>query len=111
MVTYEEFRKLDIRVGKVIAVDDFPEAQKPAFRLTLDFGGELGMKKSSVQLTSHYNRDELLGKLVLAVVNLPPRQIGPFVSEVLTLGVPDENGECILITPDKAIAEIGGRMY
>ena len=111
MITYDEFRNVDVRVAKIIAVDEFPEATKPAFKLTLDFGAELGIKKSSAQLTSHYKRDEILGKLVLAVVNVPPRQIGPFVSEVLTLGVPDENGECILITPDQATADIGGRLY
>ena len=110
MATIEDFQRLDIRVGKVIAVDDFPEAKKPAYKLTIDFGKEVGMKKSSVQVVKNYTKEELLGKQVLGVVNFPPRNIGPFVSESLTLGVPDEKGECILITPDKD-ATRGGRLY
>lgn len=111
MATIDDFQKLDIRVGRIIAVDDFPEARKPAYKLTIDFGQEVGTKKSSAQLVTHYKKGELAGKLVLGVVNFPPRQIGPFVSEVLTLGVPDENHECILIVPDKNEAIIGGRLY
>ncbi len=111
MATIDDFRKLDIRVGKITAVDEFPEARKPAFKLTIDFGSEIGTKHSSAQLVTHYKKDELIGKLVLGVVNFPPRQIGPFVSEVLTLGVPDENHECILIVPDKLQTLVGGRLY
>lgn len=111
MATIEDFQKLDIRVGKVIAVDDFHEAKKPAYKLTIDFGSEVGTKRSSVQIVDYYKKEELIGKLVLGVVNFPPRQIGPFVSESLTLGVPDKDGECILITPDKDLAEIGGKLF
>lgn len=111
MATIEGFKKLDIRVGKIIAVDDFPEARKPAYKLTIDFGSEIGTKKSSAQVVKHYTKDELLGTLVLGVVNFPPRQIGPFVSEVLTLGVPDADHECILITPSKKDAVVGGKLY
>lgn len=111
MATYEDFQKLDIRVGKILEVDDFPEARKPAYKLTIDFGPEIGTKRSSAQLVKYYKKEELIGKLVLGVVNFPPRQIGPFVSEVLTLGVPDANHECILAVPDKDNAVIGGRLY
>lgn len=110
MATYEDFQKLDIRVGKIIEVNDFPEARKPAFKLKIDFGEEIGIKKSSAQLPQNYTKEELKGKLVLGVVNFPPRQIGPVVSEVLTLGIPDSQGECILITPDKEVP-LGGRLY
>ena len=110
MTTYEDFQKLDIRVGKIIEVEDFPEAKKPAYKLKIDFGAEIGVKKSSVQITENYTKEELNGKLVMGVVNFPPRQIGPFQSEVLTLGVPNEKGECILLVPDKGVP-IGGRMY
>ncbi len=111
MATIEDFQKLDIRVGKVIDVQDFPEAKKPAYKLTIDFGSEIGIKKSSVQIVALYKKEELVGKLVLGVVNFPPRQIGPFVSESLTLGVPDKDGNCILITPDKDFSEIGGKLF
>jgi tRNA-binding protein len=111
MATYDDFQKLDIRVGKIIAVEDFPEAKKPAYKLTIDFEGEIGMKHSSVQITKHYNKEELVGKKVLGVVNFPPRQIGPFLSEVLTLGVPDGEGECILVVPDKSEAIVSGKLY
>jgi tRNA-binding protein len=111
MVTIEDFLKLDIRVGQVTAVEDFPEARKPAYKLTLDFGVEIGTKRSSVQITENYTKEELLGKKVLAVVNFPPRQIGPFISEVLTLGVPDEKGNVTLITPDDTNAPLGGKLY
>lgn len=111
MATYEDFIKLDIRVGKIISVDDFPEAKKPAYKLTIDFGSEIGVKHSSVQIVAHYQKEELVNKLVLGVVNFPPRQIGPFQSEVLTLGIPDGDNECILITPDKPQAIIGGKLY
>ena len=111
MSTYDSFQEVDIRVGKIIAVDDFPEARKPAFKLTIDFGSEIGIKHSSAQLVRHYTKEHLIGKKVLGVVNFPPRQIGPFISEVLTLGVPDLDHECVLITPDKNDAIIGGRLY
>ena len=111
MATYDDFLKLDIRVGKIIAVDDFPQALKPAYKLTIDFGAEIGLKKSSAQLVKYYQKEELIGRKVLAVVNFPPRQIGPFLSEVLTLGVPDGDHECILITPDKGNAIVGGKLF
>jgi tRNA-binding protein len=111
MATYDDFVKLDIRVGTIVAVDDFPEARKPAFKLTIDFGAEIGIKRSSAQLVKHYKKEDLLQKKVLGVVNFPPRQIGPFVSEVLTLGVPDEAHECVLIVPDKDDAIVGGKLY
>ena len=111
MATIDDFNKLDIRVGKITQVDDFPEARKPSYKLTIDFGSEIGIKHSSAQLVKHYKKEELIGKLVLGVVNFPPRQIGPFISESLTLGVPDENHDCILIAPDKDAAVIGGKLY
>ena len=111
MATYDDFAKLDIRVGKIIAVDDFPEARKPAYKLTIDLGPEIGTKKSSAQLVTHYRKNDLVGKNVLCVVNFPPRQIGPFLSEVLTLGVPDADHECIVIKPDSEEAIIGGKLY
>ncbi len=110
MATIDDFDKLDIRVGKVISVEDFPEAKKPAYKLTIDFGKEIGIKKSSVQVVKNYDKDRLRNKLVLGVVNFPPRKIGPFISETLTLGVPDKNGNCILITPDRDVPT-GGKLY
>ncbi len=111
MATIEDFQKLDIRVGKVVEVSDFPEARKPAYKLKIDFGHEIGVKNSSVQIVALYKKEELIGKLVLGVVNFPSRKIGPFESEVLTLGVPDEDGKVILITPDKANSIIGGKLF
>lgn len=111
MATYDDFLKLDIRVGVIKEVVDFPEARKPSYKLTIDFGPEIGVKKSSAQLVKYYKKEDLLGKKVLGVVNFPPRQIGPFLSEVLTLGVPDKDHECVLITPDKDDAVIGGKLY
>lgn len=110
-ITWGDFEKVQICVGTIARVDDFPEAKKPAYKLTIYFGDNLGVKKSSAQLTKHYTKESLLNKLVLCVVNFPTRQIGPFMSEVLTLGVPDENGDCILITPDKSQAVIGGSLF
>lgn len=111
MATIDDFQKLDIRVGKIIEVNDFPEAKKPAYKLRIDFGAEVGIKNSSVQIVALYKKEELVGKMVLGVVNFPPRKIGPFESEVLTLGVPDEQGKVILIVPDKANAVIGGKVF
>lgn len=110
MVTFEDFQKLDIRVGKIMEVEDFPEAKKPAYKLTIDLGKEIGIKKSSVQVVRNYKKEALKGALVMCVVNFPPRQIGPFPSEVLTLGVPDDNGECILIQPEREVP-VGGKLY
>ena len=110
MATYEDFEKLDIRVGRIVAAQDFPQARKPAYRLTIDFGGEIGTKKSSAQLPQNYSKEDLLGKQVLGVVNFPPRQIGPVRSEVLTLGLPDTDGNCILITTDSDVP-LGGRLF
>ena len=107
----EDFDKLDIRLGRIVEVADFPEARKPAYKLRIDFGDEIGVKKSSAQLVALYSKEELEGKLVLGVVNFPPRQIGPFISEVLTLGVPDAGGEVVLISPDDKSAVIGGRLF
>ncbi len=110
MATIDDFHKLDIRVGKIIDVQDFPEAKKPSYKLKIDIGKEIGIKKSCAQLCKNYNKKDLKGKLVLCIVNLPPRRIGPETSEVLTLGVPDNNGNCILIKPEKNVP-IGGKLY
>ena len=110
MATIEDFQKLDIRVGQIIKVEDFPEAKKPAYKLEIDFGKEIGIKKSCAQLTQNYSKEGLLGKKVLAVVNFPVRQIGPAISEVLMLGVPDENGNCVLVIPDRD-APLNAKLY
>ena len=109
-ITYDDFARVDIRVGRVIRTEPFPEARKPAIKLWLDFGPEIGERKSSAQITRPYVPGELIGKQVLAVVNFPPRQIGPVMSEVLVLGLPDEDNQVVLIGPDKPVP-IGGRMY
>lgn len=109
-ISFDDFLKVDVRVGKVVEAEEFPEARKPAYKMKIDFGSEIGIKKTSAQITKHYTPDTLVGKLVMAVVNFPPRQIGPVMSEVLTLGVPDEDGEVVLLTPDKDVP-IGGRLY
>jgi tRNA-binding protein len=109
-ISFDDFLKLDIRKGTVIDAQPFPEARKPAFKLWVDYGGEIGVKKSSAQITHHYAVEDLIGKQVLGVVNFPPRQIGPFMSEALVLGLPDEEGEVVLITPDKAVPD-GGRLF
>jgi tRNA-binding protein len=111
MATVEDFSEFDIRVGKIMQVDDFPEARKPAYRLTIDFGPEIGIKHSSAQLVSRYTKDRLAGMLVLGVVNFPPRRVGSFISEVLTLGVPADDGGCILVVPSEPGAVIGGKLY
>lgn len=110
MITYDDFEKVDIRVGKIVQVDDFPEARKPAYKLTIDFGPEIGIKKSSAQITHHYTKENLLGKEVLAVVNFAPKQIGPFRSEALTLGLPDGEGNVVLIAPTKDVP-LGGKLF
>lgn len=110
MITFDDFQKIDIRVGRITEVENFPEARKPSFKLKIDLGSELGIKKSCAQLTQNYKIEDLIGKQVLCVVNFPSRQIGPAISEVLTLGVPDERYECILIGPDRDVP-IGGRLY
>lgn len=110
MITYQDFDRVDVRVGRIVRVEPFPEARKPALKLTIDFGAPLGLRKSSAQVTAHYRADDLVGRLILAVVNMPPKQIGPFISEVLTLGVPDARGEVVLIGPDRDVP-VGGRMF
>lgn len=110
MATYEDFEKLDVRIGRIIEVNDFPEARNPSYKLKIDFGNEVGIKKSCAQLPANYSKEELQDKLVLGVVNFPPRQIGPAVSEVLTLGVPDKDGNCVLIIPNKD-APLGSKLY
>ncbi len=109
-IAFDDFLKVDIRVGRIIAAEPFPQARKPAFKLTIDFGPEVGLKRSSAQITVNHSPDELVGSQVLAVVNFPPRQIGPFLSEVLTLGVPDADGNVMLIRPDRDVP-LGGRLY
>lgn len=111
MATYDDFAKVDIRVGRIVAVEDFPEAKKPAYKLTIDFGSEIGTKKSSAQVKKYYNPETLMNRLVLGVVNFPPKQIGPFMSECLTLGVPDAEGQCVLIAPSNEHAIIGGKLF
>ena len=109
-ITFDDFLKVDIRVGRITRAEPYPEARKPAIKLWVDFGPELGEKKSSAQITKHYTPKDLPGKKVMAVVNFPPRQIGKFMSEVLVLGVPDDEDEVVLLTPDKDVP-IGGRLY
>lgn len=110
MATYDDFTKLDIRVGKIIEVIDFPEARNSSYRLLIDLGEEIGVKKSCAQLPNQYSKKELIGKLVMCVVNFKSRQIGPAISEVLTLGVPSASGDCVLVVPDKNVP-LGGRLY
>ena len=100
MITFQDFERVDIRVGRIVKVETFPEARKPAYKLLIDFGEQIGRKRSSAQLTERYPAETLEGRLVLGVVNLPPRQIGPFLSEVLTLGVPDSTGAVVLLMPE-----------
>ena len=110
MINFDDFLKIDIRVGRIIDVQPFPEARKPAWKLQIDFGDEIGVKKSSAQITDLYDADALMGRQILAVVNFPPRQIGPFMSEVLTLGVSDSNGAIMLVRPDAEVEE-GVRLH
>lgn len=109
-ITFDDFLKVDIRAGRVVEVQPFPEARKPAWKLKIDFGPEIGVKKSSAQITELYSAADLIGRLVMAVVNFPPRQIGPFMSEVLTLGVADQQGRVVLLAPDHE-APLGARMH
>jgi tRNA-binding protein len=109
-ISYADFENVDIRVGTIIDVQPFPEARKPAFKLKIDFGDDIGIKKSSAQITTHYTAEALIGKQVAAVVNFPPRQIGPFMSEVLTLGFPDASGGVVLIAPTLTVPN-GGRLF
>ena len=109
-ITYADFEKVDIRVGRITRAEPFPEARKPAFRLWVNFGPEIGVKRSSAQITKHYAPEELVGRQVLAVVNFPPRQIGPVMSEVLVLGVPDEEGAVVLIGPGHEVP-LGGKLF
>lgn len=110
MIDYADFERVDIRVGTVVEAEPYPEARKPAIKLTIDFGPEIGRKRSSAQLTVHYTPEQLIGRQVAAVVNFPPRQIGKFMSEVLTLGFPDGEGAVVLFSPDQRIPD-GGRLF
>jgi tRNA-binding protein len=109
-ISFDDFLKVDIRVGRIVEAEPFPEARRPALKLRVDFGPELGTRRSSAQLTRHYAPEGLVGRRVLAVVNFPPRQIGPVRSEVLVLGVPDADGEVVLVGPDQDVP-LGGRLY
>ncbi|MEX0591550.1 MAG: tRNA-binding protein [Xanthobacteraceae bacterium] len=109
-ISFDDFRKIDVRVGTIVAAGPFPEARKPSIKLTIDFGPEIGARNSSAQLVKHYKPEQLVGRQVAAVLNFPPRQIGPMRSEVLTLGLPDEDGGVVLIAPDKKVPN-GGRLF
>ena len=110
MITYADFEQVDIRVGRITRAEPFPEARKPAYKLWVDFGAEIGEKRSSAQITAHYTVEELIGRQVLAVVNFPPRQIGKVLSEVLVLGLPDADGQVVLIGPGQDVP-LGGKLF
>lgn len=110
LINYGDFEKVDIRVGKIVKVEDFPEARKPAYKLEIDFGAEIGIKKSSVQIVDLYTKEKLQGLLIMEVVNFPPKQIGPFMSEVLTVGVANEERQVVLVRPDKS-AVLGSKLF
>lgn len=109
-ISYDDFAKVDIRVGTIIEVEPFPQARKPAFKLKVDFGSEIGVKRSSAQVVANYKADALVGRQVAAVVNFPPKQIGPFMSEVLVLGFPDAQGQVVMVGVDRPVPN-GGRLY
>jgi tRNA-binding protein len=109
-ISYDDFAKVDIRVGTIIEVEDYPEARRPAFKLRVDFGAEIGVKRSSAQVTTLYTKEQLVGRQVAAVVNFPPKQIGKFMSEVLVLGFPDGDGSVVLVVPDKPVPN-GGKLF
>lgn len=109
-ISFDDFEKVDIRVGRITEAEDFPEARKLAYKLTIDFGPEIGEKRSSARITNRYSKKDLIGKEVIAVVNFPPKQIGPFVSEVLTLGLPDETGGVVLVCPTRDVP-LGGKLF
>lgn len=110
MISYDDFLKVDIRVGTIVSVEDFPQARKPAYKLSIDFGAEIGVKRSSAQIVTHYKKEDLVGKQVIAVVNFPPKQIGPFISEVLTLGLPDDKHQVVLVKPTLTVPN-GMRLF
>lgn len=110
MIEFPDFQKVEIRVGEIVKAEEFPEARKPAYKLWIDLGEDIGVKRSSAQLPANYRLEELTGTRVMCVINLPPRRIGPVLSEVLTLGVPDADGECVLVVPDKTVP-LGGQLY
>lgn len=110
MGTFDDFQSLDIRVGKIVKVEDFPEARKPFYKIMVDFGGEIGIKRSAVGATYLYKKEELQDRLILGLINMPPKRIGPFTSEFLTLGVSDDEGRCILVVPDKNV-QLGAKLY
>jgi tRNA-binding protein len=109
-ISFDDFRKVDVRVGTIVSAEPFPEARKPSIKIVIDFGPEIGTRKSSAQIVKHYKPEELVGRQVAAVLNFPPRQIGPMMSEVLTLGFPDEEGAVVLIGPNKKVPN-GGRLF
>lgn len=110
MATFDDFQKIDIRVGKIIDVEDFPEAHKPLYRIRADFGSEIGVKQSAVGATHNYSKKQLQGKLILGLVNMPPKQIGSFTSEFLTLGVSDQENHCVLVSPDEDVS-LGSKFF
>jgi tRNA-binding protein len=109
-IAFDDFLKVDVRVGTIVSAEPYPEARKPAYKLVIDFGAAIGRKRSSAQITEHYAVDELVGRQVAAVVNFPPRQIGKFLSEVLTLGFPDADGKVVLVAPSERVPD-GGRLF